>query len=56
MPIVDIIYCASLIDSLMLVSDLSGLFSPIYLLTRVEQACPTPSAGIKDACIIVNNN
>ena len=29
-------------------------FSPIYLLTRVEHAIPTPIAGIKEACIIVN--
>ena len=37
----------------MLETDFCIFSSPIYLLTRVEHAIPTPIAGIKEACIIV---
>ena len=55
-PIGTMMYSAILMDSFMLDSDLSTLSSPMYLLTRVEQACPTPRAGMKDVCMIVKSS
>ena len=55
-PIVPIIYSAIRKDSLMLCSDFSISLEPIYLPTSVAHACPTPIAGINDACMIVKRS
>ena len=54
-PRLPIPYSASRTDSLILETDFCIFCSPIYLLTRVEHAIPTPIAGIKEVHNCENN-